>query len=71
MSGYKHLPIPDMEHWTPEQVLAIYDLCQTISAALMARHEDQLVELMMAIEQHCETNSLDIDMEEKQFTLFK
>lgn len=51
MSGYQPLPILDMEHWTTEQVLAVYDLCQTISATLMARHEDQLIEMMLEIDQ--------------------
>ena len=48
MSGYQQLPVPDMEQWSDEQVLAVYDLCQTISATLMARHEGGLLEKMMA-----------------------
>lgn len=46
MSGYKQLPVPDMEQWSVDQVLAVYDLCQAVSAALMNRYEDQLVEKM-------------------------
>lgn len=51
MSGYTHLPIPDMEQWSHEQVLAVYDLCQIISATLMQRYEDQLLEKMIESEQ--------------------
>ena len=40
MSGYKQLPVPDMEQWSVDQVLAVYDLCQAVSAALMNRYED-------------------------------
>ena len=47
MSGYKQLPVPDMEQWSVDQVLAVYDLCQAVSAALMNRYEDQLVEKMI------------------------
>jgi len=71
MSAYKHLPIPDMERWTPEQILAVYDLCQTISSALMERHEDQLVEQMIALDHRREMNPLELDIDENQYTLFE
>ena len=51
MSGYTHLPVPDMEQWSHEQVLAVYDLCQIISVTLMQRFEDQLLEKMIESEQ--------------------
>lgn len=51
MSGYTHLPMPDMDQWSHEQVLAVYDLCQIISATLMQRYEGQLLERMIESEQ--------------------
>ena len=51
MSGYTEIRVPDMDSWTTEQVLAVYDLCQSISATLMQRHEDQLLEKMIEIDQ--------------------
>jgi len=35
-------------------VLAVYNLCQTISAFLMQQHKDQLIEKMMEIDQQLE-----------------
>lgn len=46
MKRYTHLQIPDMDLWSSDQVLAVYDVCQTISAALMDRHKDALVRTM-------------------------
>ena len=59
MSGYTQLPVPDMDQWNADQVLAVYDLCQVISATLMHRYEDQLVEKMMECdERHCVVDHL-------------
>lgn len=46
MNRYTHLQIPDMDLWNAEQVLAVYDVCQTISAALMDKHRDALLKTM-------------------------
>lgn len=53
MSGYTQLPVPDMDQWSTEQVLAVYDLCQMISATLMNRYEDQLLEKMIECDERC------------------
>lgn len=59
MSGYTQLPVPDMDQWSTDQVLAVYDLCQVISATLMHRYEDQLVEKMMECDKrHCAVDQL-------------
>ena len=47
MSDYTQIPIPDIDQWSTEQVLAVYDLCQMISVTLMHRFEDQLLEKMI------------------------
>ncbi len=46
MKRYTHPQIPDMDLWSSEQVLAVYDVCQTISATLMDRHTDALLSAM-------------------------
>lgn len=51
------LPVPDMERWNTDQVLAVYDLCQTISAALMAQHKDELLNKMMEIDERCHVDA--------------
>jgi hypothetical protein len=57
MSAYTQLPVPDMDQWSTEQVLAVYDLCQMISVTLMHRYEDQLLEKMIECdERHCAVN---------------
>ena len=58
MSGYTQIPIPDMDHWTTDQILAVYDLCQMISATLMARHKEQLLEKMIEIDRRTESAQL-------------
>ena len=58
MSGYTQIPIPDMDHWTTDQILAVYDVCQMISATLMARHKDQLLEKMIEIDHRIESSQL-------------
>lgn len=50
MSDLRQLPVPDMEHWSIDQVLAVYDLCQTISATLMHHHKEALVDRMIEID---------------------
>lgn len=52
MSAHTHLPVPDMDRWSADQALAVYDLCQAISATLMQRYEDQLVHKMIESEEH-------------------
>lgn len=47
MNDYTQIPIPDIDQWNSEQVLAVYDLCQMISTTLMLRYEDQLLEKMI------------------------
>lgn len=54
MSTYRKLHLPDMDQWSVDQILAVYDLCQTISATLMLHHQDQLTDRMMEIDQRCE-----------------
>lgn len=44
------LAVPNMQNWNTDQVLAVYDLCQMISATLMARHHDELVEKMIELD---------------------
>jgi len=46
MNRYTHLQIPDMDLWSSDQVLAVYDVCQTISAVLMDQHRDALLKTM-------------------------
>lgn len=46
MNRYTHLQIPDMDLWSSDQVLAVYDVCQTISAVLMDKHRDALLKKM-------------------------
>ena len=46
MNRYTHLQIPDMDLWSAEQVLAVYDVCQTISTTLMDKHEEALLKTM-------------------------
>lgn len=50
MNHHTDLPIPDIDNWSAEQRLAVYDLCQTIAQTLMDRHGDELIELMAAID---------------------
>jgi hypothetical protein len=45
------LPVPNMHNWTDDQVLAVYDLCQMISATLMARRRDGLIDKMIELDQ--------------------
>ncbi|MFT5895856.1 MAG: hypothetical protein ACI8VW_002731 [bacterium] len=47
ISDYTQLPVPDMDQWSTEQVLAVYDLCQMIRVTLMHQFEDQLLEKMI------------------------
>ncbi len=47
MSDYTQLPVPDMDQWSTDQALAVYDLCQMICVTLMHRFEDQLLEKMI------------------------
>lgn len=53
MSGYTQIPVPDMDTWSTEQILAVYDLCQSICATLMQRHEETLVEKMIESDEQC------------------
>lgn len=48
------LRIPNMDQWQAGEVLAVYDLCQAISCALMARYQDELLEQMMLIDTYHE-----------------
>lgn len=51
MKDYITIPVPNMQRWNADQVLAVYDLCQMISATLMVRHRDQLIERMIELDQ--------------------
>ncbi len=69
MKRYTHLHIPDMDLWSSDQVLAVYDVCQTISAALMDRHRDALLKAMTAnhakrcsTEQNCVTTEQNLPL---------
>lgn len=44
------LPVPNMQNWNADQVLAVYDLCQMISATLMLRHHDELIDKMIELD---------------------
>ena len=65
MKSYAHLTVPGMDQWNVDQVLAVYDLCQMISATLRALHGDQLIEKMIALDdQHRDLfNSLEVSGE--------
>ncbi|OED36089.1 hypothetical protein AB833_28540 [Chromatiales bacterium (ex Bugula neritina AB1)] len=54
MNTYRQLHLPDMDRWSVDQILAVYELCQTISATLMLHHEQELIDRMMEIDQRCE-----------------
>ncbi|MGB5540290.1 MAG: hypothetical protein WBO37_09405 [Gammaproteobacteria bacterium] len=41
------LPLPIMESWSPEQRLAVYDLCRIISEILWQHDRDALLEAMI------------------------
>ena len=42
-----HLPLSIMETWSPEQRLAVYDLCRLISESLWQQDRDGLLEAMI------------------------
>lgn len=50
----QQLSIPNMDQWQAGEVLAVYDLCQAISCALMARYQDELLDQMILIDNHHE-----------------
>lgn len=50
MNDYSQIKVPDMEHWSVDQILAVYDLCQMISATLMELHREDLMEKMMTLD---------------------
>ncbi len=41
------LPLSIFETWSPEQKLAVYDLCRLISEFLWQQHRDALLEVMI------------------------
>jgi len=41
------LPLPIMDSWSPEQKLAVYDLCRLISEILWQHDRDCLLEAMI------------------------
>ena len=41
------LPLPIIETWSPEQKLAVYDLCRLISEILWQHDRDGLLEAMI------------------------
>ena len=48
----KQLPLIELtQQWTPEQLLAVYDLCRLISETLWQQHEDTLLEQMIERDQ--------------------
>lgn len=47
---YQDIRIVGMDQWTDEQVLAVYELCQSISAHLAISHRDELIDLMMEMD---------------------
>ena len=42
-----HLPLSIMETWSPEQKLAVYDLCRIISEVLWQQDRDSLLQAMI------------------------
>lgn len=42
-----HLPLSIMQTWSPEQKLAVYDLCRIISETLWQHDRDGLLEAMI------------------------
>jgi hypothetical protein len=58
-----------MDMWSTEQVLAVYDVCQTISAVLMDRYEQDLITQMadnqdrrFPAEQECATTEQNLPL---------
>lgn len=45
------LPLPIMETWSPEQKLAVYDLCRLISESLWQHDRDALLDAMIRDDQ--------------------
>ncbi len=45
------------QHWTPEQILALYDLCSLMSETLWQQHEEILLAHMMRIDRESEDGS--------------
>lgn len=39
------------QHWTPDQLLALYDFCRLMEEVLWQRHEDTLLEQMIIRDQ--------------------
>ena len=46
-----HLPLPIMETWSPEQKLAVYDLCHLIGEVLWQHDRDGLLQAMIRDDQ--------------------
>ena len=42
----RRLMIVMTQHWTPEQLLAVYDFSRELNEAIWQQHEDELLELM-------------------------
>ena len=47
------LPLPIIETWSPEQKLAVYDLCRLISEILWQHDRDGLLEAMIRDDNDC------------------
>ena len=47
MMTTSHLPLSIMQTWSPEQKLAVYDLCRLISEVLWQHDRDGLLEAMI------------------------
>ena len=45
------IPLPIMETWSPEQRLAVYDLCRLISEILWQQDRDALLDAMIRDDQ--------------------
>lgn len=50
MNSRNLLYVPDIDHWTIEQMIAVHDLCQSITTQLMDKHGDALIEKMLEMD---------------------
>ena len=60
------LPLPIMETWSPEQKLAVYDLCRLISETLWQHDRDRLLQAMIRDDQ---ARGFDHDLDNRNLEL--
>ena len=54
----QRLMIELTQHWTPEQLLAVYDFSRQLNEAIWQQHETELLELMYERDQKCGHESI-------------